>query len=277
MTEPTPRPSFDGLGLSEAVLAAVRAVGYESPSPIQQAAIPPLLAGPRRARPGADRHRQDGRVRAAAAVPHRPEARRAAVARADADARARDSSRRGHADLRPPPQRLPRAAHLRRHGHGLSVEAAAPRRARRRRHAGPHPGSPAPQDAEARQARGRRHRRSRRDAAHGLHRGRREHLGRDAREEAGGALLRDVARSHSQGRRASPQGSRRGQDQDEDRHGRGRRPAFRRGARLRQARRADAHPRGRGFRRDADLRAHSPGDGRAQREARGARPRECAR
>jgi ATP-dependent RNA helicase DeaD len=31
--------------LSEAVLAAVRAVGYESPTPIQQAAIPPLLAG----------------------------------------------------------------------------------------------------------------------------------------------------------------------------------------------------------------------------------------
>jgi ATP-dependent RNA helicase DeaD len=45
MTSPTPPPSFDGLGLSEAVLAAVRAVGYESPSPIQQAAIPPLLAG----------------------------------------------------------------------------------------------------------------------------------------------------------------------------------------------------------------------------------------
>jgi ATP-dependent RNA helicase DeaD len=46
MTEPTPPAvSFDSLGLSEAVLAAVRAVGYESPSPIQQAAIPPLLAG----------------------------------------------------------------------------------------------------------------------------------------------------------------------------------------------------------------------------------------
>ena len=44
MTDPTP-VSFADLGLSEAVLAAVRAVGYESPSPIQQAAIPPLLAG----------------------------------------------------------------------------------------------------------------------------------------------------------------------------------------------------------------------------------------
>ena len=46
----------------------------------------------------------------------------------------------------------------------------------------------------------------------------------------------------------------------EDRHGRGGRPAFRRGARFRQARCADAHPRGRGFRRDADLRPHSPSD-----------------
>jgi ATP-dependent RNA helicase DeaD len=44
MTDPTPI-SFADLGLSESVLAAVRAVGYESPSPIQQAAIPPLLGG----------------------------------------------------------------------------------------------------------------------------------------------------------------------------------------------------------------------------------------
>ena len=48
MTGPsTPETSigFDGLGLADAVLAAVREVGYESPSPIQRAAIPPLLAG----------------------------------------------------------------------------------------------------------------------------------------------------------------------------------------------------------------------------------------
>ena len=50
MTDPTSTPSdeligFDDLGLSEAVLAAVREVGYESPSPIQRAAIPPLLEG----------------------------------------------------------------------------------------------------------------------------------------------------------------------------------------------------------------------------------------
>jgi ATP-dependent RNA helicase DeaD len=43
---PTESPAgFDSLGLSEAVLAAVREVGYEAPSPIQLAAIPPLLEG----------------------------------------------------------------------------------------------------------------------------------------------------------------------------------------------------------------------------------------
>jgi len=48
MTEPTPVAPADGfetLGLAAAVLAAVREVGYETPSPIQRAAIPPLLEG----------------------------------------------------------------------------------------------------------------------------------------------------------------------------------------------------------------------------------------
>src|SRR5579872_7383776 len=36
---------FAELGLSEPVLEALRRVGYESPSPIQEQAIPPLLAG----------------------------------------------------------------------------------------------------------------------------------------------------------------------------------------------------------------------------------------
>jgi ATP-dependent RNA helicase DeaD len=48
MIDPAPQESatgFDGLGLADAVLAAVREVGYETPSPIQLAAIPPLLEG----------------------------------------------------------------------------------------------------------------------------------------------------------------------------------------------------------------------------------------
>jgi ATP-dependent RNA helicase DeaD len=38
-------PRFDDLGLDPKVLKAVREVGYETPSPIQAEAIPPLLAG----------------------------------------------------------------------------------------------------------------------------------------------------------------------------------------------------------------------------------------
>ena len=46
MHDPTPDSvSFADLGLSPAVLSALAAVGYESPSPIQQATIPVLLEG----------------------------------------------------------------------------------------------------------------------------------------------------------------------------------------------------------------------------------------
>ncbi|WP_297829643.1 DEAD/DEAH box helicase [Thermomonas sp.] len=40
-----PLPPFTAFGLPEPLLAALRDVGYESPSPIQAATIPPLLAG----------------------------------------------------------------------------------------------------------------------------------------------------------------------------------------------------------------------------------------
>ncbi|WP_017933406.1 DEAD/DEAH box helicase [Nocardioides sp. Iso805N] len=40
-----PAPTFAELGLADAVLAAVTAAGYENPSAIQAATIPPLLAG----------------------------------------------------------------------------------------------------------------------------------------------------------------------------------------------------------------------------------------
>ncbi|MFT4214842.1 MAG: DEAD/DEAH box helicase, partial [Microbacterium sp.] len=38
-------PTFAGLGLEQAVLKALKDVGYETPSAIQAATIPPLLAG----------------------------------------------------------------------------------------------------------------------------------------------------------------------------------------------------------------------------------------
>lgn len=37
--------SFDDLGLSENLLRAVKEQGYDTPSPIQEKAIPPVLAG----------------------------------------------------------------------------------------------------------------------------------------------------------------------------------------------------------------------------------------
>ncbi|MBB1087609.1 DEAD/DEAH box helicase [Lysobacter sp. SG-8] len=45
MSDDTPVPGFDALGLPEPLLRALSAVGYESPSPIQAATIPPLLEG----------------------------------------------------------------------------------------------------------------------------------------------------------------------------------------------------------------------------------------
>ncbi|WP_226468544.1 DEAD/DEAH box helicase [Luteimonas panaciterrae] len=44
-TPPDSSPKFTDLGLPESLLRALAAVGYESPSPIQAATIPPLLAG----------------------------------------------------------------------------------------------------------------------------------------------------------------------------------------------------------------------------------------
>src|SRR3954447_10883023 len=42
---PTAELTFSELGLSDAVLKALKDVGYETPSAIQAATIPPLLAG----------------------------------------------------------------------------------------------------------------------------------------------------------------------------------------------------------------------------------------
>jgi ATP-dependent RNA helicase DeaD len=44
------RVDFASLGLSEELVAAVSALGYEEPTPIQRQAIPPLLEGRRRNR-----------------------------------------------------------------------------------------------------------------------------------------------------------------------------------------------------------------------------------
>ena len=45
MSEETNLPSFSELGLPDYLLRTLASVGYESPSPIQAATIPPLMAG----------------------------------------------------------------------------------------------------------------------------------------------------------------------------------------------------------------------------------------
>ena len=45
MSESAVLPSFSELGLSEAVVAALKDVGYETPTPIQAQTIPALLGG----------------------------------------------------------------------------------------------------------------------------------------------------------------------------------------------------------------------------------------
>ena len=137
---PVADDGFATLGLDERLLQTLAALGYEEPTPIQLAAIPPLLEGRDLLGRGADRHRQDRGVRAAAPPAARGHAREptaarrrkggaAARARPRAHPRARDAGRRGDPPLRPRARRAG-PARLRR----PADQRAAPRaRARRRR------------------------------------------------------------------------------------------------------------------------------------------------
>ena len=139
---PAPVASFAALGLIDPLQRAVAAAGYETPTPIQVQGDPAPARRARRARLRADRHRQDGGLRAADPRPPGAHSRagpdaRPARARAHAHARAGDCrSPTSFADLRPP----------RRDQHAPSCSAASargrrsrrsPQRRRRRRDAGP--------------------------------------------------------------------------------------------------------------------------------------------
>ena len=69
-------PSFATLGLSDAVLRAVFDVGYETPSPIQAAAIGPVLEGRDVLGRGRAGEQEQGAADAEGRVP-RPRSRRA--------------------------------------------------------------------------------------------------------------------------------------------------------------------------------------------------------
>ena len=163
--------SFDTLGLSDKVVSAVKAVGYTTPTPIQATGDPARSGAPRRARPRPDRHRQDGRLRAADADAARTRPRpRAHAAHADprADARAREPGAGQFWALRRQPQAQPRASDRRR----LLRRAGQDHHPRRRR--ADRDARPAARPFRARTAapdrrRDPRHRRGRPHARHGLH------------------------------------------------------------------------------------------------------------
>ena len=215
--------TFAELGLSAPVLAALEAVGYEQPSPIQEQGIPPLLAG----------HDIIGQAQtgsgktAAFGLPIieyvDPEPSRCPGARADADARALHPGHAGAARLR----RSRRAS-------TSSPSSAARRSAPSRRSCAPAGtivvGTVGPRArpdparlADPPRLPLRRPRRGRRDARPRLPGGRRADPRHHAQRAPDRALQRDDAAADPQARRPLPlrpgHGPGRGQDADR-RHGR---------------------------------------------------------
>ena len=185
------RPRFDELGLDPGSRRSCGTSATRRPSPIQAEAIPPLLAG---------QHvvglAQTGTGKTAAfALP--------ILSRIDLsqkspqvlvlapDPRARAPGLRGVRPLRRAPQGPARPPGLRRPGVRRPAQRTAPRRARRRRYAGPGDGPPREGHPRPERAAVRRARRGRRDAQHGLRRGRRDDPGRHAGGQAAGAVQRD--------------------------------------------------------------------------------------
>ena len=247
MSAETPAPTikFTDLALSEPLLRALNDVGYESPSPIQAATIPPLLAG----RDVLGQAQTGTGKTAAFALPilaqidpkqFKPQAlvlaptRELAIQVAEA-----------FQQVRRAPARLPRAADLRRPELLPAAAGAQARRARRRRHPRPRDRPPRPRHARPVRAALPGARRSRRDAAHGLHRRRRERAQEDPGDAPGRAVLGDDAVADPAHRPDLPEGAGRDRDQVDHDHRRQHPPALLVGQRRAQARRADPHPRGR--------------------------------
>ncbi|KAG1250667.1 hypothetical protein G6F65_018653 [Rhizopus arrhizus] len=125
---------------------------------------------PRRAGPGPDRYRQDRCVRTAGTVQHRPAADQAPGPDPGADPRAGHPGGRGVPVVFVEDPGLPRAAGVRRPAVRPAAVGAAPRRAHRGRYTRPRDRSPGPQHPGPVRAEDPGAGRSRRNAAHGLHR-----------------------------------------------------------------------------------------------------------
>ena len=129
---------FTDLGLPEPLLRALADVGYEIAFADPGRDHPAAAAGPRRARPGADRHRQDRRLRAADPGAHRP--RRSTKPQALVLAPTRELAIQVAEAFQNYAAHLPGFHVLPIYGgqsYGPQLQRAQARRARRRRHAGP--------------------------------------------------------------------------------------------------------------------------------------------
>ena len=262
---------FAELGLADAVLDAVAGVGYEAPSPIQAATIPPLLAG----RDVVGLAQTGTGKTAAFALP--------ILSRLDLDqqepqalvlAPTRELALqvcRGVRAVRRAPARRARAADLRRPGVRRAAVRAAPRRPRRRRHPRPDHGPPRQGHSRPRRPPVPGARRGRRDAQHGLRRGRRDDPRRDPGRQAGRALLRHHAGPDPADLEAVPARPGRDHGRVEDRDGGQHPPALPAGLLPAEGRRPHPHPRGRELRGDDRLRPHQERDRDPGREAARAR------
>ena len=186
---------FSELGLSEKVLNAVEASGYDTPTPIQAQAIPHALARPRHSGHRPDGHRQDRRLHPAHAVDAgarpRPGAH-AADPHSRADPRTRGPGRRGLRQIRRQPQAERRAADRRRLRR-RSEDQDRPRRRRRHRDPRPTAGPHRTRRTSFDRHRNSGHRRSRPHARHGLHSRHRAHLQAGALHPPDAVLLGDDA------------------------------------------------------------------------------------
>ena len=156
--------SFLALGVSAPVVRALEARNIHHPFAVQELVLPDALARPRHPRRGADRLRQDARIRPAARRAHRGQRRTAGRTRARPDPRARDPGRRRSATARGD-QGPARRDRLRRRVRRAAGEEGA-RRARARRDTRP-PQRPA--RAAPHRARRRPHARPRRGRPHARH------------------------------------------------------------------------------------------------------------
>ena len=214
---------FNDLGLEPGLLSAVAAHGYDTPTPIQVQAIPPVLAG-RDLLAGA----QTGTGKTAAFVLPLLQllgtAQGRAPARADprADARTRRADPGEHPRLRREPEAA-LARDLRRRRRSAADRCAA----RRLRHPGRDAGSPArSRRAPARRPLGRpppRARRSRPHARHGLHPRHQAHHQDAAAAAPEPDVLGNLHAGHPRARRAHPGEAGAGRSDAAEQHGRSRR------------------------------------------------------